>query len=385
MKNRDILLDHYRNLLRRAGLWIGLVSIAASSFVSMPASAAQLTTRKAILSPSAAASATGVSYDMFFTNGSTSAALGIKAIRFQFCTSPLYNTGCTLPTGLVRGTGITTQTNNGSGMTNAFTAAVSGSNDVLLSNATGNTFTSGQIINIKLNGFTNPSATNTQYYVRVQTCTTTACNVPADVADNGAMALSTSTSVAVSGTVQENLVFCSGTSGTPVTDCTPVSGNSVSLGTPMSTGFNTGSSKLYAATNAGTGYVIQYYTSNINTGLCAGNNGFCDTNSGQIGSNATYTSPVSAASEMYGVNLVSNTTPAVGAAATGDTASITYGGSYGTANTFKFNDAGGDTLVTKNVPSSMTTYTVAYMANITATTKPGSYAVNMNYVCTGIF
>lgn len=389
--DQQILKHAYLRLLRKVGLWAGLISIIATNFVAMPASAGQVTARKSVVS-SSAAGATATSYDTFFTNATTSAAQGIKSIRFQFCdaaTGPLYNTTCTLPTGMVRGTTITTQTNNGAGMTNAFTAATNGTSDVLLTNATGNTFTAAQIINIKLSGFTNPTTVNVQYYVRIITCTDTTCAVGAGSnADNGGIALATTQTISVSANVQENLVFCTGVSGTTCGTLT-ASGAALSLApNPMTTAsYSTGTSAMIAATNASSGYSITYTSSNANSGSCTGNTGFCDVNSGRLGddTNGNLASGGNlGVAEKFGLNLATNTYPSsFGAAPSGGTG--TAAANYNTANTFSFNQTAPVAIASAAGPTAQTNYNVSYYADVTNTTKPGAYSVNMTYICTGTF
>jgi hypothetical protein len=372
----QVLREHYTRMAQKFAAWASLVAILMTAMVPLSANAAQLSARKVVLSDSAG-NASSVGYDHFFTNATTSAALGIKAIRFQYCTSPLYNTSCTLPTGLVRGTTIATQTNNGGAMTNAFSAATSGTTDVLLTNATGNTFTAAQIVNIRLTGFTNPTAPNTQFYVRVETCTTIACTIPGDVSDYGSMAVSTSQMLSVTATVQEDLTFCVGTAIT--SNCGTISGSTVTLApNPMgATAPSTGTAKMAASTNATGGYTITY---NATT--------FTNTTSDTIASAATGGVTLNAGgTEQFGFNLVANSGGNFGTYGTnysGGTG-ISIVSAYGTNNQIAYNTAGATSVATASGPTAQTTYTMSFGANVSNTTKPGVYTATQTFIATGTF
>jgi len=87
----------------------------------------------------------------------------------------------------------------------------------------------------------------------------------------------------------------------------------------------------------------------------------------------------------FGINLTANTVPTVGAVKTNGAApSIgTYGGSYGTANTFNY--LTGDTVATSAGPTNNNTFTVSYIANIGTAQAAGSYATTFTYICTATF
>ena len=387
--NQQILAQAYLRLAKHIASWAAVVAILAPLAVPSLTNAAtsQATARKTAISNSAGG-ATGVNYDVNFTSAAASTV--IKSIRLQFCdaaSGPLYNTTCTLPTGMVRGTGISLQTNNTVAFTQSYTAATNGTSDVLLTNATGNTIVSGNAIRLTLTGFTNPTAPNVQYYVRIITCNDTTCTVgTASNFDTGGMALATTQTISVSANVQENLVFCTGISGTTCATLTS-SGAAMSLApNPMSTSsYSTGTSAMIAATNGSGGYTISYVTSNANTGACTGNSGFCDVNSGRIGTDsASNLASVGnlASAEQFGLNLAANTYPSTfGSAGSGATATT-----YNTANSFSFQSGTTPTTIaTVGAPSAQNNYLVSYFANVTASTKPGAYSVNVNYICTATF
>lgn len=347
--------------------------MAASLLVAVPAVAAgQVTSRKSIVSSSAGA-ATAVSYDTFFTAATTNAS--IKSIRLQFCdaaTGPLYNTTCTLPTGFVRGTTIATQTVGGSAFGQSYTAATNGTTDVLLTNATGNAINSGQQVELKLTGFTNPTTVNVQYYVRVVTCNDTTCTVgTGSNIDFGGIALATTQTVAVSASVQENLIFCTGVSGANCAAMT-ASGAALTLSpNPLTTAStSTGTSVFYAATNASSGYAVQYTSTQFTAtgGDTYAYSGACSNFA--AGGVAQFGLRIPNASAISG--------PGSGIT-TGNAADCTTGATYYTQA------AGPTTIATAAGATDFDIYTVTYGANVAATTKPGAYSASLTYICTGTF
>jgi hypothetical protein len=383
-RRRDILQAHYLGVLKKVGTWSGLIAILATMAIAGPAYAVgQVTTRSATLSDSGAGD-TAVSYTVKFTAATTTVANGTKSVRFQFCTSPLYNTTCTLPAGLVRGTGISAQTDNGTTLSNAFTAATSGTTDVLLSNATGDTFTSGHNYVFGLTGFTNPTAINSEFYVRVITCSDTTCTMGAGTnIDAGGYAVSTTQVLSVSATVQESLVFCVGTTNT--NNCGSMSYTPVTL-TPSPMGVSApslGSAYMAASTNAATGYVISYNATS-----------FTDTTADTICTGACATGLQTGAAlgnggaEQFGFDLVANTNFGnTGPYGTAPTNSGTATAPYATNNSIAYNLTNGTncaSYTTGPTPASQE-YDISYGANVAATTKPGSYTATQTFIATSTF
>ncbi|MGB4957232.1 MAG: hypothetical protein WBO49_02180 [Candidatus Saccharimonas sp.] len=189
--------------LRYAVLAVTLVlAVVAPAF----ASAAQLTERSIALSSSSKA-ATGVSYNIKFTQGTNQGAVVI-----QFCTnSPLIGEFCDAPSGMVV-SGATA----GAGVT-----AVSSTDNTT---ATIKLTKSGATGDLTLTGITNPSAAGTVFARILTYADDTAANsyVVTDSAsalgspvDQGAVAIAFTDTVAVSGAVLEALTFC--VSGTALT------------------------------------------------------------------------------------------------------------------------------------------------------------------------
>jgi hypothetical protein len=109
---------------------------------------------------------------------------------------------------------------------------------------------------------------------------------------------------------------------------------------------------------------------------------------------STYTlSPMTSAAasnqgtEQFGVNLVSNTTPAVGANVQ-QVPDTTFGfgtpsAGYNTTNQFKFNT--GDTVASSSKASGESLYTLSMIANIAVSTPGGAYSGTMGLVAVATF
>jgi hypothetical protein len=95
-----------------------------------------------------------------------------------------------------------------------------------------------------------------------------------------------------------------------------------------------------------------------------------------------------AGTEQFGFNLVANTLPTTFGAAPQQVPDSTFSfgaaaSGYNTANQYKFNS--GDTIASAPKTSGQTTYTMAYVANISKFTPPGAYTGAETLICTGTY
>ncbi len=208
---------------------------------------------------------------------------------------------------------------------------------------------------VSFSGVVNPSATNSTFYLRIATFSDAAWTTGID---SGVVASSTAGIVTVTATVDETLTFTLGTT-------------SVALGTITSVTTGSGTSTMTVGTNASTGYSVNYAPA---TTLTAG----ADT----ITALAAKTTS-SQGSKQFGINLVSNTTPAIGSNISG-AGSGSISSNYNTTNQFMFNTAG-DTVATAAAPTNNNVYTVSYIANVSTDTAAGAYSTAINYIATANF
>lgn len=352
-----------------------VLGLTMSAFVPLSANATgQLTNRKAVVSTSQAGIG-GVTYTISFT---LSASQTLGSVKFELCDSPVLTTSCAGVSGssgaslgsatlgsmsLGSGWSVGSQTGAGAGGTNLVithtAAALSGSATVVLNNVT------------------NPTASNTEYYLRISTYTDTTATTPAyPGTDYGAIAMDTANQVVVSGTMPESLVFCVGTSGT---DCTNISGSAVNLGTFSPVATNTGTSLMDASTNASSGYVITVngttMTSGSNTIAAMGTQ---SANSAACSPSCTSTTGTA----QFGSNVRLNTTPPVGADVSGLGTAAGFGG-YNTANSFRFFT--GDTVASSAGVTKSNLFENSYIVNVGGDQAAGLYTATLTYICTATF
>lgn len=147
--------------------------------------------------------------------------------------------------------------------------------------------------------------------------------------------------------------------------------------TATSTGFDT--AEFNVKTYLASGYVVQLF-------------GVAPTYAGYAipATTAPFTS--AQGTEQFGVNLVANTTPTLGAGPTQDVDAQNPGSPFGfgaasspydTADEFHF--ASGDTIAAATESSGYTYYTLSYIMNVTGVTPAGTYIANQSVVVTSTF
>jgi hypothetical protein len=326
------------------------------------AQAAQITSRSLTLGASTASGVT--TYAFAFTVPTTGTA--IQSVDFDVCTTPLGT--CTTPSGFsVTGDSLTAQP-TGLGAASGWTNSAATAGHLRLSDASNSTDPSGSQT-VSFSGVTNPSATNTAFYVRITTYT--GSNWSTGPTDTGNVAASTddaTNDLAVGATVAEFLEFCVGqvVSASGANPCGTVTGTSVTVpasGNPLTTSsISTNTSGLGASTNAGTGLVVTYIAGQFTNGSHNFANGF-----GSAGSAS------STGTEEFGLKASASGT---GAAVTAPYNGANY--AWNPSTTTSIANSGSAALATGD-------WTVTYGANISPTTPFGSYTSTFVYVCTPSF
>lgn len=357
-------------------------AIVVSAFPSSQTYAANLTPRKLVLSTSAP-SASNATHTFDFT-APTSTTIG--SISFTYCTGARV-TVCTPPSGLDIHSATVSSTTLSGWAPNVTPAPT---NNSIVISGTG-TDLSSQAQNISLNGVTNPDGTdctnqtgshNCSFYVHIQTFTS--ADGSGVATDDGWVAGAVSNQIVLQGTMPESLVFCAGdtisnTNGQP--DCTTATNATVQFNQLFSpTATATATSMLAASTNASAGYAITYSGPTLTSG---GTNTVTPMDDGSGGATTSTTGK-----SQFGLNLVVNTTPAVGAAVTpadnGTNLLGTAATNYDTADNFKFSTSG-DTVATSSAGSDIQAYTVSYMVNVNGAQTAGTYNTTLTYICTATF
>lgn len=350
-------------------------ALLVGQFFAPGAEAAQITPRTLTLSSSSAASSNATTtYTFNFTVPTTGTA--IKSLAVDICTTA--SGTCTTPTGFSNSSSTLSSQPINLGAASGWTVNTATSGSLRIVDAANATNPSGAQT-VVFGNVQNPTTANQSFYGRITTYSDSAWATPVDT---GVTAASTATQIVLTGTMPESLVFCVGGTVTG-TDCSTATSGAVTFSPSLfsSTGTSSATSQMVASTNAGSGYSI---TVNGNT-LQSGANSI-------TAMGASTTSVVG--TKQFGLNLVANTTPSVGAAVNpapngtnlkGQANSTT---GYGTANNFKFvtgdSVAKSDNGGTAN-PTDAQNFTVSYIANVSGSQPAGTYTTTLTYICTATF
>lgn len=309
------------------------------------ASADQITAREVVIGSSVASAST--TYNFTFT---VAQATTIKSVSFAACTTA--SGACTLAPGFSASTStLASATNLGSGGT--WTVSTGTAGELRMLNAS-NTGAPSAGITANFTTVTNPSATNSTFFMRIATFSGSDWT---GAIDTGTVATSTAGQITVTASVGETLTFT-------------LASATVALGALSISSTGTGTSSMTVATNAATGYSVGY----SGTTLTSGGN--------------TITAMAAAAgstmdSKQFGINLMANTTPSVGTGVSGTGSGVAQTG-YSTANQYKFNVAG-DVVAAATIPTNSNVFTTSYIANIDGSTAAGAYSTILTYVATANF
>lgn len=310
-------------------------------------SAAQITSRKLTLGSSVGSAVTTYSFSMVLPTSTTVLSIGVEICDAAAGT-------CNIPSGFSvssPGSAAVAPTNIGSGGTWVASNATAG--NLRMANAS-NTGSPSGTTTFGWSSVTNQSAANSTFYARITTYS--AANYTGAI-DTGTVAASTAGQITVTASVDETLTFT-------------LAAATVSLGTLSTGAANSGTSTMSASTNGTTGYAI---TVNGVTLTSGGNTIPAYTNAAS--------SPGTAG---FGINLVSNSTPSVGANVSGSgSGAPSSSPQYNTTNTYRF--ATGETVASASAATNSNTFTVSYVANIGGATPAGSYSTALTYIATATF
>lgn len=392
-----------RNVRGRLYIW-GMCAVVAvagiTSVYSAPnAYAAQITNRSLTLQANGTTGGStpgGVVNHVFQFNVPNVGDGNIGSIRFLYCTTPT-DVGaetCVAPTGIDVNSAVAGTQSGASGFSVAASkvstndaGAVSRVNGFYLTR-TAATVTAGTQITLQITNITNPTPTNTTFFVRITTYTGT--DGATGAVDTGSVAASTATQITVTGVMPETLVFCTGgtitkTGGVP--DCSTASSGAIEfnqLFSPSDTA--TATSQMAASTNAISGYSITVNGTTLTSGSYT-----IPGMSGGAGAGVARTHGIS----EFGLNLKANTvatsTTPVGAEIDSASNGTDLRGQaklgYNVADQFRF--VSGDVVAASDYtvagPTNAQIYTVSYIADVAGNQVAGTYVATLTYICTPTF
>ncbi len=338
-------MSETKNLfLKRVVYGFSVVALLLAYFPAV-ASAAQMTARKVTIGSSAASASTTYAF-----NFTVPSATVIKSAGFAACTTA--SGACTPAPGFSASSSTLTSQPTNLGDAAGWTVNVATPGELRLTKS-GNVAAPTGAQTVSFSSAVNPSATNSTFFLRMTTYSDAAWTTSIDT---GTVAASTAGQITVTASVDETLTFTLATA-------------TVALGTLTNGATGSGTSSMTAATNGGTGYSITV----AGTTLTSGGNTIAALAAPTVSTINT---------NQFGLNLMLNTTPAVGTGATG-TGSGTASAGYNTANSYKF--VSGDTVASASLPTNSNVFTTSYIANISGATAAGAYSTVMNYVATANF
>jgi hypothetical protein len=370
-----------------AGALLGV--LAASALPAHKAAAAQITSRSLTLqdgTTDGASKPSGVVKHLFTFTIPSGTSLG--SIQFLYCTTAAGT--CTTPTGLSTtggGVTLTAQTGPATGFT--LNNSTQGAPYITRTAAT---ITPGTASTFQLSGVTNPSATNTSFFVRITTFSSTDATTGAT--DSGTVTASTATQIVLSGTMPESIIFCTGqeisVNGGGIPDCSTATAGAIDFNQLFSpTDTAVAMSQMAASTNAVNGYAITVsgatMTSGANTITAMGTVGASTQGIGQFGLNLV--ANTSAAAASFPGTVAPYISADIAAPSNGTTLKGEAIGDYDTADNFKF--ASGETVADSANggagPTDAQIYTVSYIVNVPGRQAAGTYTTTLTYTCTATF
>jgi len=154
--------------------------------------------------------------------------------------------------------------------------------------------------------------------------------------------------------------------------------SSVDLGTLLTNTTGSGTAQFYVRSYINGSYYVQTMSSPPTS------------EGGAVLSQLATNSASTQGTEQFGINLVANTTPAIGTSPVHDPSSAFANGiaatNYDTANSYRYNV--GETIAQSGSSGpawGLTNYTVSYIANVSSITEAGTYTMNHDIVVTATY
>lgn len=290
----------------------------------------------------------------------TNTGVPVGSVRLLFCgNSPLHSEPCTAPSGF---SASATVLQDQTGEVGYSIGSIPASNEIIL--------TRPAQLPLNPNGtyefidILNPDTAGT-YYLRIETFTST--DATGLGIESGGVALSATPGLTIATEVPPYLLFCAAIAITS-DDCDTANNYVLDFGEFSTSRPSTGASNIVVGTNAANGMSVVL----SGTTLTSGNNTVPGLESGDRSRTGT---------SQFGINLVDNNDPDVGANSTAPAASVGTG--YAQSNIFRFQN--GETIVSSAGPTGTSTFTVSYMANISSAQAAGYYATTITYICLANF
>ena len=290
----------------------------------------------------------------------TPAAVG--SVDLLFCDNPIPYEPCVVPTGLdVSGAVLSSQTGE-----TGFSILSKDTNHIVLSRLP-NMITTAGMSSYTLSGIHNPTDTSKAFSIRLRTHA--AADASGPQIDFGSVRGQVTTSIMLETQVPPMLIFCmaqeveyncASTNETYYTDM-----GELDPSTTLTT-----QSQMAVGTNATGGFAITVYGSPPTAGT-------------NVVNAATLPTESLPGTDQFGINLVENTAPAIGANPEGDWINALPTSDYSVPSKYKY--ISGDVVASSPNVSLMKKFTVSYIFNTSPSLRAGVYTTTINFVASGRF
>lgn len=345
------------------GLWteelIALLLVAL--VIVSPTSAVIRFTNRSLLMTSTVPNAT-TSYTISFQYTSP---VAVGSVDMLFCEDPIPYMPCVTPPGLdVSSAYLSSQTGE-TGF--SIDPATHTNNHIILTRNPAQVPNPSVMSSYRLDGVVNPANTEKAFSIRLRSHESLDASGPQ--IDVGSVRGQVTNSIYLETQVPPMLIFClaqqveencTGTDDTYFKD----------MGELTSTNTVTAQSQMAVGTNATNGFVITAHGDPPSAGTATINN-------------MTVPAFSHPGTNQFGINLVENTSPAVGENPQGPFANAVPSVDYGTPDVYKY--VPGDEVAFSPNVSLMRKFTVSYILNASPSLKPGVYSTTITFIASGRF
>lgn len=294
----------------------------------------------------------------------------VGAVDMLFCEDPIPYMPCVSPPGLdVSGATLTNQTGE-----TGFSITQQTSNHIVLSR-TPTVPTSGQASVYTFSGVVNPAGVDRAFAIRLTSLpdnsfdTSDYTQIKSRQIDVGSVRGQVTNAIIIETQVPPMLIFC--LAEQVDLGCTSTNNNYYSdMGTLNPNGTLTAQSQFAVGTNATAGFAVATYG-----GVPAAGTNVIDA--------STIPTESRPGTNQFGINVVANSSPNIGANPDGPFANGVPAPNYGIPDKFLYNE--GDVIAESPNVSLMRRFTVSYILNSDKDLKPGVYTTTLTFIASGRF
>ena len=284
------------------------------------------------------------------------------SVDMLFCINPIPYEPCVTPPGLDVSNAVLSDQSGETG----YTADIRSANHIVLTR-TPSVISSGDMSSYKFDNIVNPTDTATSFSIRLSSYAST--NATGPLIDFGSVKGQVTNGITIETQVPPMLIFCVAEQVSE--DCSNTNDNYYTdMGQLDANSTLTAQSQMAVGTNATGGFAI----------MANGAPPAAGTNVIDAPSVPTLSEK---GSNQFGINLVANTSPAVGNDPEGAFANAIPSPDYSVPDQYKF--VSGDVVAYSPNVSLVRKFTVSYILNSSQDLRPGVYSTTITYIASGRF